>query len=330
MKILDFKLFYLLAIIFVFMSCNNDLDLIDPQGDIPVIYALINNGSTDVDTAQYFRVERAFIDADVSALEIAQNPDSIYYSNAVVRLRNLDNDQTYQLERVDGNLEGYVRDQGVFAQAPNYLYKIKNTQLPLIEGNQYQLEVERGNELPLVTAQTTLIEKPRITKPNAGSVLSFPEIGFATFRWLGDENSTIHDATLIFNYLEFEGTNFEEKSVKWTIAKNSEETEIDQEGLDFYGFLSSSIDANPAKQRQFMSIDFVVTSGDQDIADYVNVVSANLGITSSQDIPTFTNLSEGYGLFSNIATSKLLGVGLSPITLDSIRDGRFTKDLNFL
>lgn len=35
--------------------------------------------------------------------------------------------KTIQLTKVDGNLEGYVKDTGIFAQAPNILYKTKET-----------------------------------------------------------------------------------------------------------------------------------------------------------------------------------------------------------
>jgi hypothetical protein len=42
------------------------------------------------------------------------------YQNGVFRKR-------LNLVKVDGNLEGYVKDTGIFANAPNYLYKTKET-----------------------------------------------------------------------------------------------------------------------------------------------------------------------------------------------------------
>lgn len=59
------------------------------------------------------------------ANQIAQIPDSLYYDNATVQIKNIDTGEVFDLEKVDGNLEGYQRDAGVFADAPNYLYKIK-------------------------------------------------------------------------------------------------------------------------------------------------------------------------------------------------------------
>ena len=46
----------------IFTACDNDFDLVTDKVEIPVVYAIINAA----DTAQYFRVERAFIDENIS------------------------------------------------------------------------------------------------------------------------------------------------------------------------------------------------------------------------------------------------------------------------
>ena len=60
---------------FAMVSCDNELDTIEEYKDIPVVYGFISLS----DTAQYIRIERAFVDPNQSALDLAQNPDSLYY-----------------------------------------------------------------------------------------------------------------------------------------------------------------------------------------------------------------------------------------------------------
>ena len=113
------------------------------------------------ESANYFRIEKAFLDNDISALDIAQIADSLYYDDdeITVQLVSLDanNPATYTLFRVDGNEEGFPRESGIFVDAPNYLYKLE---LPpdeeLIGGQEYQLQINRGDDLPLVMATETL------------------------------------------------------------------------------------------------------------------------------------------------------------------------------
>ena len=103
----------LVAILLMFTySCSNEFELNAPWKDVPVIYGILSK----LDTAHYSRVEKAFLDSSTSALEIAQRPDPLYYENPAVLLERFDEDnvvQTLNLVRVDGNLEGYQREDGI-------------------------------------------------------------------------------------------------------------------------------------------------------------------------------------------------------------------------
>ena len=85
-----------------FSACSNDLDLFEEKKDIPIVYGLLSS----TDTAHYIRVEKAFADPNGSALDVAQIPDSLYYMDAVVSLRNVQAGEEYILTMVDGNVEG--------------------------------------------------------------------------------------------------------------------------------------------------------------------------------------------------------------------------------
>ena len=75
-KILIFAISALL-----FTACDNELELIEDWKDIPIVYAILD----PADTAHYIRVEKAFVDNEISGFELAGNPDSIYYENITVQ-----------------------------------------------------------------------------------------------------------------------------------------------------------------------------------------------------------------------------------------------------
>ena len=132
----------LLLFSLLIVSCDNELDIIEARKDIPVVYGFISLS----DTAQYIRLEKAFVDETTSALVIAQDPDSLYYDDATVELVRTSNGASFALEMVDGKLEGYSREEGAFAQSPNYLYKIRTADIALEGDQEYTLRISRESK----------------------------------------------------------------------------------------------------------------------------------------------------------------------------------------
>jgi len=318
----------LLFLFFVVFSCSNDFEIIEDYKDIPIIYGVISSS----DPVQYIRLEKAFVDENTSALELAQIADSIYYPNATVKLIRLTDGKEYPLERFNAAQEGLEREEGIFPTDPNFLYRINTVDIQLIGGETYQLSIDRGEgALPIVTAETIVIEDSRMLTP--GPTTNNIEFNYDLtneFRWRGGENAAIYDLFLRFNYRErVNGGDFEQKSVVWTIAQNLNRTEFEFQGINFYSFLSGAIPSGSQYDRRFDNFDVILVSGGKEILEFNRIGSANLGITSSQDVPVFSNLSEGRGIFSSKYTEVRSGIGLSPKSIDSLRTGIFTGDLNF-
>jgi len=325
----------IIILLTILYSCSNDLVLTGEYQDIPIVYGLLS----PVDTAQYIRVERAFIDPEVSAIEIAQNPDSIYYENATVKLIREADGTEYLLERVDGALEGYPREDGAFATNPNYLYKIRSSEMPLIGGEKIQINISRGDNFSDVTATTTLIDPPLITQPSGVSILSIVPDKVIRFSWLTNETTFIYDLQLHFRYLEKDlavpNSTFEERTVVWDVRtgipnpQSGAVVELEIGGEEFYSFLSGNITPGENFDRRPLNADVIVLIGGEELASFQAVAGANLGITSSQDIPIFTNLSEGRGIFSSRSMQSRLELELSPPMLDSLRMSPTVEGLNF-
>lgn len=329
--------------IFFSTSCSNDFDLIADWKDIPVVYALLASS----DTAHYVRVEKAFLDPNTSALELAQNVDSIYYPGATVKLVDVVNNTEYPFIRVDGNLEGYQREEGVFTDSPNWLYKLKTDGVDTIQPDRrYELIVRRDETSEPVTATITTVSNVEITNPGEPSnLVSFYTVVSSTnplptplpykFKWrYNNDNTVIFDASLTFHYTEESGGSVADKSFTMKLKRGEEanlgttRAEVSISTEDFYRFVASNIQPDNSSIRHFVALEFEVIGGNQSFSDYLSVNQANTGLTSSQLIPNFTNLSEGYGLFASI--HKVTQMNFMNLTSrDSLRSGQYTGNLNF-
>lgn len=317
----------LLAVV-MFGSCNNELIVTDNWKDIPVTWALLNPS----DTAHYIKVEKVFLDPSQSALEIARIPDSLYYDNITVSLKRIASGEIFNLERVDGALEGYPRQDGVFAEVPNYLYKIKANEINLVPGDEYQLILDRGGDLDPVTANTVIMSEPNLRAPAAGNGLPFRRGANFNFSWDAVEEGGIYELQMRFHYLEKSestGNVFMPKTASWIIDRNISGLRTEIDGLAFFQSLRNTIPDDPTAVRAFQTIEMVLWVAGQELQEFIRITEANTGITSTQDVPTYTNLSEGLGVFSSRNVLYEDGFTLTQIALDSLKDGVVTSHLNF-
>jgi hypothetical protein len=325
----------LFALLISFWACENEVDLTADWKDIPVVYALINNA----DTAHYIRVEKAFLDQNGSAFAAAQEVDSVYYDQITVTLTNLSTGAAADFVRVDGNLEGYPREDGVFATTPNYLYKLDGGAIDLEGENEMRLELNRGDELDPVTAEAVVLQEINpLTPKNPGDKVDFPTDRDVSFRWIAGDEAKVFDLTLLIHYFERPINNpdeVEDKTLEWRFAKGIRPTgnssileKID--GNSFYQFLGERIPVDPTLERGIVTLDLTITAGGEAIDQYLKIASANLGITSSQDIPIYTNMSEGRGIFSSIREITIVDLLISENTKINLIESNFTSGLNFV
>lgn len=324
------RLLAFLLLLLGIASCDNELNVIEEPKDIPIVYGFLSIS----DTAQYIRLEKAFVDPSTSALELAQRPDSLYYdASTVVEVMDNENGNIYTLERVEGADEGFPRDEGVFAQTPNYLYKILTSDITLDPEHEYTLRIDRGESFELVTAMTTIVGKSNFITPNPENLsakLDFTVNNNTTFSWGSGRNAVLYDIYVGINFKERPiGGDFEDRSLIWKLASSVNDTRYQQEGRQFYTFMRENLEASNDIERRFISFDVIIEGANNQLQDYIRVGQANLGITSTQDVPTYTNLSEGRGIFASKATSLLPGIRISPGSIDSLANSVITRDLNF-
>ncbi len=315
-------------------ACSNDFDVNAKWKDIPVVYGLLDIS----DSAHYIRVEKAFLDPKADALELAKIPDSIYYENAIVTLERVSNGQQFTLTKVDGNKWGHPREAGVFATEPNWLYRIDSAAINLKAGEKIKLHIDRGNGLPIVTSRTVILEPTTLQSPfGANSTFNFTS-KTTDIAWEAADSAFIFDANLYVNYAEYvvgDPGNISYHVIKWPWAKglrrssNSNRFTVEKAGVEFFELMKNNIPVDANKKRIFQGIDLEVISGGQYLENYVNVTLANTGITSSGEIPTYTNMSEGLGIFDSVNKFWRYNIAIDTKTRDSLKMGYRTANLSF-
>lgn len=311
-------------------SCDNTLNVNAPYKDIPVVNAILNPS----DTAQYIKLERVFQSVDQSALEVAQVIDSLYYPNAAIALINMNTNERFNLEKVDGNLEGYPRENGAFINDPNYLYKIRTAELNLLGGEQYMLEINRSENLDLVTSMINVVEEPIIIAPQNSGNLHFSSFNKFSIKVKDSDYGEIMDIVFDIHVTEVDHSNPSlpavKKKLSWEVVSGWTKNDYKGDGEAFYSFLAGQLEEKEAISRTINSIDLRVIVGGKALREFIKLGSANLfSITSSEGIPNYSNLSDGIGIFSSRYQYLIEDYGLTVRTIDSLENGVITKKFNF-
>ncbi len=328
----------ILSAIFIVLflsTCTEDFQLTEPYKDIPVIYAVINR----TDSAQYFRIEKAFVDENIAATQIAKNPDSIYYPNPVVTLKNLTTKKDYLLIKVDGSQEGITRQSGPFATTPNILYKLLTKDKFLNGGDSLLLELKPYGGPKTITARIILVSDISFVIPdeNTRQIKIFYNSSF-NFQWKHKDNTRVFDLKAIVDIDEFNLVTLktEKKLIEVPLARNvfgnigraDNLSSTKLFGATFYIFFNDKLIPDPSIERYINKIDFILIGGGPEIGDYNTILNANTGITASQEIPRYSNISEGYGIFSS--TVRIIKtITPEPPTIDSLNTNSLTRELNF-
>lgn len=341
------KLLLLLPFAGLFLAaCSNDFEVTAPWKEIPVVYAII---SPD-DTAHYVRVEKAFLDPEKSALEIAKIADSLYYpENAITVFLERDSDKKrFQLTRVDGAKEGFPRKDGPFATSPNWLYKVKpKPGEPVVEvGKKYNVIVKRADGQPDVKGSTTVPGDYTFNAPSqiqTPPLLAFPSDTLDyTVQWRTDINAYYFNIYLTVRYREEapNGTVLGKSSAVWKITGVTRDNlplsggnvyrgNAPLPALEFFKFLAANIPPASGTFRYFENCDMTLEGGALDLLKFNEVASASGGITGAEVIPSYSNMSEGFGLFMSKNSTTLGNIRITPETVKAMNLLDITKPLNF-
>ena len=318
-----------LTLIFI-SSCDNEVDINADWKETIVVYGLINPN----DSVQYIKVNKAFLNENISALVAAKEADSLYIKSVEVKLIEIYSGAEYTLTRVNK----LPKDSGIFNSSTNYLYQ---TTAKIAENQPYKLVVkslETGNS---VEAVTWTVGRTRIEAPFRTSNPQF-SLGteYITISYVPAANSYAYDIKFYVQVDEFRAkdTGFlGTKNLKWNVITNFPVPrsnggvaptiihKIERESL--LQFLSTQLDSVATISRRIKSVGIEFYAGNQTLVDYISVNEPSIGIVQKQ--AEYSNVFGGYGLFASRSTQSIMNVPVDPTSIGILKVNKWTRYLNF-
>lgn len=326
------KIILFCSIALVSWTCSTEVDLLDDWKETTVVYGLLDQGQ---DT-QYVRIQKAFLGPD-NALSMAQQYDSINYINSLnVVLKEIDENgniiSTYSLSPVTF----MDKDAGIFNSPMQVVYAMSTPAFSTTHS--YRLFIDNSQTGNHCESATTLIRSFNITKPQ-GNVIEIRKITPATkvtVEWTPPGNSQLFQVGAIFHYKETDinGNTVLKATPTWTIEtyESSSTTalshEIKFDPDNFYRFLITCIAEDPnIVSRESDYIEFTVTAAGEELQTYMAVNSPSSSLV--QERPFYTNIENGYGIFSSRFSKTKTNMTLANFTLDTLSQGHISCGLRF-
>lgn len=324
------RLILVLMILAGGVSCRNDLVVMAPYKDIPVVYCILNQK----DSHQYLRLEKSFLGAD-DAYEMAQVTDSIYYPDALVSLERWADGvvrETIAMERILFP----ARDSGIFTGDPNYLYRSSGT---LKVNSEYRLNIRVPSTGAEISATTHTVNEFKVVRPEAFKKnLAFSSYdNYQMVEWITAPFTRIYHLMIRFHYMEIQGADTVRLTADWNIgdfiSKYSKGDELMAAEIlqrNFYKWLGNKLQKpseNIHRLADKKAIDFVFTVGGDDLYTYMEIYKEDTGVLKEK--PVFTNIVNGIGLFASRSEQTIAGKSLSEHSIDSLAYGIYTKTLRF-
>lgn len=331
---LKFALVFVLGIVlFTQYSCSNEVEVVGVWKDIPVVYGVINRSSL----VNYIRVERAYLPPNKSALEVAKDPDSLYFDPNEVDvelfiINNVTNDTVpwpTPLERVNLVDEGIQRDSGIFQHNPSYAYKVQG-----VTKNDVLLKINNRKTGNIFYARTEGVDSRDATLFTTPAYSLNPYRPIA-WREVNPQNqeiyasltvemspkgyASIYDYKFRFHYKEYKidnqgveipGTR-KDTFVVWKAASDFIPSSANQtkrviKGENFYQFLGGALsNVEGTNTRRCASyLEVYVDAASSSLRDYILARKANEGFVGGlYPSEPYSNVTGGYGI---LATSDRL------------------------
>ena len=320
------KIYLLLSVfIVIFTSCDTDFDVNANWEEVTVVYGLLDAG--DENKTQVIKINKAFL-GKMDALQMAQYSDSVNFipKNLDVNIYRIKNGNVIDSIVLDttiiikNSLASNGIDQGIFSVDNNIIYTFENNNF-LNSNSEYEIMIKNnltGNE---VSSSSNIISGfdfdmgngypfgfIKTWIPGSPSATEFASANLAWGQNYPDKGEQ-YQIDLIFNYKE----NNIAKDLIYTSLVLEGTSQYAFEGEKFFNFLKNELSQDPLIEREFLSIDLVMTVGSEDLKTYRIINEEITGIV--QERPQFTNINNGIGLFSSRFTKTRKGFDLADRTI---------------
>lgn len=317
----------LCGILIINTSCSTEIDINASNLDVPIIYCLLDTE----DSVQYLKLNKTYLVNTAAAITKPES-DSMYFEG----------DVQIVLEKWIGNkpveyidffkTEEVPKNPGFFPSDRNTLYKAETR---IYSDAKYMLNIYIKDREKIVHGITQTIGPLRVVDPMNLEIrkVSLNNGVNYTTRWQPVEHAGIYQVVFRFHYAETENGTTTQKYFDWPQTFTNPISDVDYltkdiSGSRFFYILADSIPVKPDVVREALHVDFFILSGGEEIKFYIESTQPSSGALMER--PVYTNITNGIGIFSSMATQKVLGLDLASTTVDSIAYGQLTKELLFV
>lgn len=297
----------------ILSSCSNKVDLYSDEGETTVVYAMLD---PNVDT-NFFKITHSFIG---NANELAHNYEANNYKYDEIDVtftgvfEGSPATQTIALDTISKWIP-YDENATFYSGCwQRYYYTTKK----LVEGKEYQLDILRKADSVNISVKTITINSFLFKKP-VNEVVGFTG-NAATVEWRVRDASTMFHSTAsyfevygFFNYSELMpgATDTVKRYIKWPLGEGTEASLFTTSDNDQYysiGYTPKALfdvvkgnkylqeNSPVGVKRWFDKFEFRVFAIGEDLYNY-NLI--NNSSSAIQDVPNYTNVTNGTGLMSS-------------------------------
>ena len=310
------KFFIIFSLATIFFSCSTDIDLNADYKDITVVYGLLDKGSD----MQYIKVNKTFL-GEAPVYEMAAVSDSFIYKSANGMLKKYHNGNYVKTINFVYN-DTIQKDTGYFASDRNVIYLTDEKIIEPSEENNldeysYKLVVQIPGK-PEVTSETKLVSNVKILPPISykSELIFYQSYGTSgqyidlKVKYESAKNALLYEVYTEISFFEkLQGSDdYTLKTIMWRQLdkrsldiKGDETIESTISGSGFYNYIHTQIASTAADERVFYSIRFYFVAAGETLTKYIDLTSPDYGIV--QEKPSFTNVENGWGLFSSRGSS---------------------------
>lgn len=230
-----------------------------------------------------------------------------------------------------------LKVEGLFTNYPHVIYR--TNPLSLNKDARYKLVFNNNKTGKSISGTTEVVHNLQMP-----SILGIQSVNLANPNPLPIgiypvRNGKIYGLKVIFNYSEKKridpGTVYQHKSIEYSLndiattnLSLNQTFDFLLNGDDFYNFIGSKIPIDPTLKRPaafpFVSLDFVFTVGAEDFYIYYSINQPSNNI--NQNIPDFTNLSDGKGIFSSRNKNTFGNIRLNDASTTMLISGPYTSE----
>lgn len=318
---------FLLFISSMFLSsCENEVHINADYKETIVIYALLD----PEDTIQYIKVNKAFLNEGIGAIEAAKISDSLYLDSTRVVLKRLNTGETILCSAE----QGPKKDSGIFANDKNILWVTREKIYP---NEDYEITVTNPLTKTKAVSVTKTVGPAKIRAPFIDQTNIFsvgPE--YINVSYVAAASAFSYDVHFHVYYEEFSTADTSKKTEKmatWKMITNflvgNVSSPIRQiPRLSFIQFLQNSITASPTLKHRIKWVGITMYGANQTLIDYISVNEPSIGIVQKQ--ADYTNITGGYGLFASRCKQTVWGIPIDPASVIYLQKHELTKALNLV